>query len=170
MELQTTIQSPPVPETRSELEIQYELERGKPMPSLNHSRVQRRLTVYFDNNYGEHYEIFPELEINFTIKNAVPDLSVYPIQADNWKKDVIRRSDLPILLIEILSPRQAFDDIVEKINDIYFPAGMVSIWVVLPSAQSIMVFQPNKKPVTYSDGILKDTVSGFDVDLNFIFR
>ena len=170
MEIQTHIDSSSAQDTRNDIEIQYEQERGKPMPSLNHSKVQGRLTAYFFIHYGENFEAFPELEITFPVKNAVPDLSIYPIQADNWEKDMIRRTDMPIFLIEILSPRQAFDDIVEKVIDIYFPAGLKSVWVVLPSAQSIMVFQPNKKPVTYSEGILKDTVSGFDVDLNFIFR
>jgi Uma2 family endonuclease len=157
-------------EPRSEAEIQYELERGKPMPSVNHSLAQIRLAVSLDKNYSENFQVYPELEIAFPIKNCIPNLSIYPIEKTNWLKDSIRRKDIPLLVIEILSSRQAFDEIVEKVNDIYFPAGLKSAWVVLPSAQSIMLFKPNEKPQTYNDGILKDEASGFSVDLSSIFK
>jgi Uma2 family endonuclease len=170
MELKSDFISSYSSEPRSEAEIQYELERGKPMPSVNHSLVQIRLAVFLDKNYSEKFQVYSELEIAFPIRNCIPDLAIYPIEKTNWLKDSIRKKDMPLLVIEILSPRQAFDDIVEKINDVYFTAGLKSVWVVLPSAQSIMLFKPNEKPQTYNDGILKDEASGFEMDLSYIFK
>ena len=75
----------------------------------------------------------------------------------------------PLLAIEILSPKQGFDDLVEKIQDIYFPAGVLSAWIVVPSAESVVLFKPNQKPETFNKAIVKDTASGFELDLTLVF-
>jgi Uma2 family endonuclease len=172
MDLQTQIAHNSTTESlepRSALEIQYELERDKPMPSLNHAKVQARLTVELTLTYRSEYDILPELSINFPVKPATPDIAIYPKVADNWQDDIIKRTELPLLAIEILSPKQAFDDITDKIRSIYFPAGLKSAWVVLPSVQSIMIFKPNAKTRIYQSGIMRDEASGFEVDLDKIF-
>ena len=157
-------------EPRSAAEIQYELERNKPMPSLNHAKIQMRLVAHLFNAYANEYDVLPELTIAFPVKPAVPDIAIYPKVADDWKNDIIKRTELPLLAIEILSPRQVFDDIMDKINDIYFPAGLKSAWVILPSAQSVMIFTPDAaKPQLFNSGIMRDTASGFEVDLDKIF-
>jgi Uma2 family endonuclease len=156
-------------ETRSAIEIQYESERNKPMPSWNHAKVQYRLTKHLGDVYDAEFDIQPELSIDFPAKTAVPDVSIYPKVADDWDEDDVKTKRLPLLVIEILSPKQAFDDIVDKIRKIYFPAGLKSVWVVLPSAQSIMIFKPALKPQTYTSGIMRDDASGFELDLDKIF-
>ncbi len=156
-------------ELLSAAEIQYELERNKPMPSLNHARIQMRLVAHLFNAYAHEYDVLPELSIDFPVKPAVPDVSIYPITPADWQNDVIKRVDIPLLAIEILSPRQVFDDIMDKIQKIYFPAGMASVWVVLPSVQSIMIFTPNAKPQMFTSGIMHDAASGFEIDLDKIF-
>lgn len=170
MESQVISPLPELTDSRSEAAIQYEIERNKPMPSENHSKVQRRLTVQLDLNYGENYDVFPELEITFPAKNCVPDLAIYPIKPDNWVKDNIRRTDLPNLVIEILSPRQVYGDIIEKIEEIYFPAGMRSAWVVLPPNKAILLMKSDGTSQFFTSGILKDDASGFEVDLGKIFK
>jgi Uma2 family endonuclease len=172
MDFQTQIaqtETTELQEPRSAAEVQYELERNKPMPSLNHARIQARLVRQLANAYNEKYEIFSELTIDFPVKTSVPDVCIYPITPVDWENDEIKRQELPLLAIEILSPKQAFDDILDKIKKIYFPAGLKSVWVVLPSAQSMMVFKPNQRPQTYNAGLVKDDASGFEVDLDKIF-
>ena len=156
-------------EPRSAVEIQYELERNKPMPSLNHARIQASLVWLLTTNYRKEYDILSELTIDFPVKPAVPDVCIYPITPADWQNDVIKRVDIPLLAIEILSPRQIFDDIIDKIQKIYFPAGMASAWVVLPSVQSVMIFTPNAKPQMFTSGIMRDAASGFEIDLDKIF-
>lgn len=153
------------------LETQYEQERGKPMPSKNHSLLQMEIGFELKTQYGKQFDIFPELSLDLTSggQGAVPDLCIYDKTPRNWDDDVIKTKIPPLLAIEILSPRQVFDDITDKIRSIYFPAGMKSVWVVLPKVQSVMLFRPNQKTETYNQGILKDTASGFELNIDKIF-
>ncbi len=176
MQLETT--SPTTTETVSEvqptvdsLETRYEQERGKPMPSKNHSIIQGNVYFELRNQYGNQFDIFPELSLDLipNTPGAVPDICIYDKTPRNWQVDVIKTKNPPLLAIEILSPRQIFDDITDKINNIYFPAGMKSVWVVLPQIESVMLFRPNQKTETYNQGILKDTASGFELNIDKIF-
>lgn len=151
------------------LEMQYEQERGKPMPSKNHAIIQGNAYYELRNQYGNQFDVFPELSLDLTSGKAVPDLCIYEKTPRNWQVDVIKTKETPLLAIEILSPKQNFNDIVDKMNNIYFPAGMKSVWVVLPPAESIMVFKPNEKTKTYNEGILNDAASGFELNLDKIF-
>ena len=156
-------------ESRSAAEIQYELERNKPMPSLNHAIAQSRFCKELTSTYGEAFDILPELDIQFLNRKVVPDVSIYPKSKDDWHDDILVMTDLPLLAIEILTYRQPIDDIFERIHHVYFPAGLKSAWVVLPSAQSVMIFTSNAKPQTFNSGIMHDAASGFEVDLDKIF-
>ncbi|MDX2066825.1 MAG: hypothetical protein SFV55_00290 [Haliscomenobacter sp.] len=60
-----------------ESKSEYELERGKPMPNKIHSLLQRRLTVFWSNQYAEQYEVFPELTFELPEENATPDLAIF---------------------------------------------------------------------------------------------
>ena len=150
-------------------ETQYEQERGKPMPSKNHAILQGEIYYELRTQFGTQFDILPELSLDLTSGKATPDLCVYEKTPRNWQVDVIKTKETPLLAIEILSPKQNFNDIVDKMNNIYFPAGMKSVWVVLPSAQSVMIFTPNAKPRLFNSGIMQDTASGFEVDLDKIF-
>ena len=142
----------------------------KNMASKNHARIQSRLAKILSVQYDEKFDIYTEFEVELLEKRVIPDVSIYPIEPSNWKNDVVRGDTAPLLAIEILSPKQAFNDITDKIHTIYFPAGMASVWVVLPPVESIMVFKPNQKTKTFNEGILKDAASGFEVDIDKVFK
>lgn len=149
-------------------ETEYELERGKPMPSLNHSILQSRLTVVL-GRYTE-YDIPTELSLELTSGKATPDLCIYPTRVHDFFNDHIRYNEPPLLTIEILSPKQSIDDLKDKIFDIYFPAGVKSCWIVVPTLKMIAVFLPTKEVRNYIGGIVKDPVLGIEVDIKEIFR
>ncbi len=151
------------------LETQYEQERGKPMPSKNHSIIQGNVYFELRNQYGKQFDIYPELSLELTSGGAVPDICIYDKTPRDWQVDVIKTNNPPLLAIEILSPRQVFDDITDKINKVYFPAGMKSVWVILPKVESVMLFRPNEKIETYNGGIMQDTSSGFELNIDNIF-
>ena len=155
--------------TLSRLETDYEQERGKPLPSKNHSLLQMEIAFELKLQYGKQFDIYPELSLELTSCGAVPDICIYDKTPRDWQVDVIKTNIPPILAIEILSPRQVFDDITDKINKVYFPAGMKSVWVILPKVESIMLFRPNEKTETYNGGILKDPASGFELDIDKVF-
>jgi Uma2 family endonuclease len=157
-------------ETVDDLDIQYQTERGKPMPSNNHSYLQLEMGFQLKVKYNSEFDIYSELSLDLSSGNAVPDLCIYPKRQQNWQKDIIKRKDAPLLAIEILSPKQAFDDIVDKIQDIYLPAGVLSAWIVAPSAESVILYKPNEKPESFNKAIVKDSASGFELDLNLIFN
>ena len=147
-----------------------EPEIEKSMASKNHARIQSRLAKILSVQYDESFDIYTEFEVELIGKRVIPDVSIYPIEPSDWLNDVIRGNSVPLLAIEILSPRQAFNDIMDKIHNVYFPAGMKSVWVVIPPAEVIMIFKPNKKTKTFDEGVLKDAASGFDIDLGKVFR
>ena len=80
-----------------DIEKQYQKERGKPMPSKNHSRVQRRLTVILDKLLAEQYDIYPEFEIELLGKKSVPDISILPLEEPDWNNDTLRGKNPPLL-------------------------------------------------------------------------
>ena len=156
--------------TRDEYERPSEPEIEKNRTSKNHAKIQSRLAKDLGVNYDEKYDVLTEFEIELVGKKVIPDVCLLPIEPSDWKNDLIRGQDAPILAIEILSPRQAFSDITDKIYNIYFPAGVKSAWIVLPPTESVMVFTPNDDIKTIRRGIVKDETSGFEVDLAKIFK
>ncbi len=159
-----------VHETVTDIDIHYQTERGKPMPSYNHAYLQAEICFQLKVKYNSEFDILSELSLDLPSGKAVPDVCVYPKRLQNWQRDIIRQTNPPLLTIEILSPKQAFDDLVDKIQDIYFPSGVLSAWIVVPSAESLILFTPNAKPESFDKTIVKDTASGFELDLNLVFN
>ncbi len=74
-------------------------------------------------------------------KKLNPDVCAYinrPI-IPKGKNDLVKVSQMPDLVIEILSPRQAIDYLIRKINA-YFELGVKSGWLVMPSLDEVRVF------------------------------
>lgn len=146
----------------------YELERGKPMPSKNHSRLERRLGVLL-TPYEDKYDIMPELSLELPTGKATPDICLYPKMSFDWLHDEIRMTEPPVLVIEILSPKQTLDDITDKI-DIYFGAGVKSYWVVIPPFKTIHILTPDRQTFTFVSGLLKDPATGIEMSVDEIFK
>ena len=69
-----------------------------------------------------------------------------------------------------LNAKKVIPDITDKIHNVFLPVGVPSIWVILPPAESLMIFTKNQKPQTYNGGTVKDMHSGFEIDLDKIFK
>ena len=149
-------------------ETEYELERGKPMPSLNHSRLENRFSVALSRY--EQYDTFIELSLDLKSGKGTPDICLFPATPSNWLNDKIKVKEPPLLTIEILSPTQSVDELKDKIFDIYFPAGVKSCWIVVPTLKTIAVFVPKQDIRNYIGGIVKDPVFDIEVDIKEIFR
>lgn len=147
----------------------YELERGKPMPSYNHSRTELRL-VKLLLPYEEKYDFMPELSLNLASGEGVPDLCIYPKLSFDFEKDIVKMPDPPITTIEILSPKQPLDDVLKKIRETYFPGGVKSAWVVLPSLKTIHLLMPGQKNEAFTDGLLTDPVTGIQIEIGEVFK
>jgi Uma2 family endonuclease len=137
--------------------------------SVNHSRTIQRIGSYLER-YDDMYDILPELEMKLNGKPVKPDVSVYPNLSEDWDTDVIFITEPPIIAVEVLSPKQAISDITDKINNIYFPAGVQSVWIVVPLLQTVTIRTPDGKKITFSEGIIKDPATQIEMPFEQIFR
>lgn len=143
---------------------QYEIERNKPMPSLNHSILQINLGIALAV-YKEKYTLASELKLKLPPDNweSVPDISILPKTKLNFKKDVTAYTDPPLATIEILSPTQSLTDLTSK-TQAYFKYGVKSCWIVLPEFKNIYVFTSNDNYEIFKD---TDTLLDKNLDISF---
>ncbi len=152
------------------VQSEYEIERGKPIPSKNHSIVQGNIYFLLRQKYEEHYRILTEVSIMIDEKERIPDVSVYPLMDFTPGNDEIRLTTMPLVAIEILSPTQQLTDLIVK-SYRYFEAGVKSYWLVLPDLTSIYVFSaPNEYEVYAKKGILRDAQLDIELQLEDIFK
>lgn len=149
---------------------EYEIQRGKPMPSKNHSIIQRNLIFQLMLNYGNVYEIFSEISLELSYWESTPDLAIFPKMKIDFLEDEIRLTETPLCVIEILSPTQSLSDLTSKANK-YFKNGVKSCWLVLPSLRNIYVFSTITDYQIFSmNTILNDDALDIQIPLNEIFK
>jgi Uma2 family endonuclease len=135
---------------------------AKIMPSINHSFLQARIAGLFLDH--EKFTPFIELSLDasqidlsqFGLKNKelVPDVCLYEEQHQfDPFGDATKRTDMPQLVIEILSPSQGTDDIITKLKA-YFALGVKSCWLIVPANQAITIYSGPGQFETYGT---KDT-------------
>lgn len=148
----------------------YELERGKPIPSKNHSIVQSNLIFLIRKLYEDSFRVMPEIRISILDKERVPDIALYKYVAFTPGLDEIRLSEVPLCAIEILSPTQSLSELITK-SAIYFEGGVASYWLVLPDLRIIYIFSaPNEYNIFAKKALLVDDKIGIELELQEVFR
>ncbi len=137
--------------------------------SLNHSRLTYRLCILLSKFDGQ-YDVLPELELELSSGRAKPDISIFPKLSINWEDDVVRYDKPPVTAIEILAPTQAFDELTTKIRKVYFPSGVQSAWLIVPSVKAVHLFLPNQAVKILTTGTLKDDKSGIELEIEALFK
>jgi Uma2 family endonuclease len=152
------------------LQSEYELERGKPIPSKNHAIVQGNIYFLLRQKYESLYRFVTEVSILMHEKERIPDLAIYEQLEFTPGNDEVRLETPPLTAIEILSPTQNLADLIAK-SYRYFEAGVKSYWLVLPDLTSIYVFSaPNEYEVFAKKGTLKDTQLNIELELEEILK
>ncbi len=146
----------------------YELERGKPMPSKHHAKLQARLSQALLNAYEQEYDVYSELALELDTGKATPDVAIYPKTSDNWLIDEIRVAKPPLSVMEILSPTQGMKDLTDKFA-VYF-GEVKSYWVLIPNFKTIHIITPDLQVSTFVEGIAKDKATGIELSVDVIFR
>lgn len=148
----------------------YEIERNKPMPSLNHAAIQTNLATYLNYHFRKKYTILSEITLIMPEKpDAIPDLAIYPKIKLDFFEDQIAMVEMPLTAIEISSPSQSDSFIVKKINR-YFEVGVKSCWFVMPTLQAISVYSEKGKYQFFSEDMtLVDPITNIEVPLREIF-
>ena len=145
------------------------------MSSFNHSELQSHLSFLLRLSYRNQYSIFTELDFDFASGKMRPDLAIMPKRKADWLEDQIIVQEVPLTTIEILSPcdgppEQSLNSLTERIYKKHFPAGVKTVWLVVPTVQTISILLPNRQQLTFSQGQITDPVTGIQLNLNDIFE
>lgn len=70
--------------------------------------------------------------------------------AQRVPRDVFLIDGAPVLAVEILSPSDTHEDLVEKV-ELYLEAGVRVVWIIDPNWRTVTVHRPDAKPVLYND-------------------
>lgn len=119
----------------------------KPMPTLYHSRLQKRLVARIDNA-SNIYEALPELRCVLSTNSIVPDIAITRLTRLPTTNQPL--AGPPDWLIEILSPDQRTTKIITKIQTC-LEEGAQLAWLIDPLEEIILVFQPHQ-PLIISRG------------------
>ena len=145
--------------------------------SYNHSYLQAKLTsLFFIMN---EYTAFTELSLDVShleddvlrakfIDTIKPDICLYPARSLDVAEDILKMTEMPLLTIEILSPMQGVQTLLEKIK-VYFALGVQSSWLIYPSVRTVAVYSSAKAFMSYSDGDVVDETLGIRIPLSDIF-
>lgn len=147
----------------------YERERGKPLPSFNHGFVQANLITELNIRLRRTHTVTSETNLKLADQKTVPDLTVFEKRQPNMQRDILWTQEIPLTTIEILSPKQDLDSLLDK-AELFLAAGVKSCWVVIPAVGTIAVFTG---PATYrafaNGGAVVDEVLGVEIPLADIF-
>ena len=131
-----------------------------------HSAVQVNL-VYELRRLTE-YRIYTELSIVIDGVEYKPDVCAYPYRELDKKHDIVKMEELPVLAIEIVSPMQVVQKVVEKM-DVYVAAGIPSCWMVVPYPTTVTVYNSETEHI-FIDGDVHDAASHIELPLAHIFQ
>ena len=159
------------------LTIENELEESEDMGSFNHGYTQARLIVLFDR--AGQYTPITELSLDVsgidlsqfdlkTKEEMKPDICLYPKRGRSRPRDILRMTEMPLLAVEILSPKQGTYDILEKFK-VYFELGVRSCWLVDPAINTVTIYSSNDAWQTFSNNEVIDEPLGIKLPLDEIF-
>ena len=134
------------------------------MPTLNHSYICSEIMKQLLPN--ENISVLPELTL--AIGNGLtPDISIFPKEQikPNFWKDITRFEQPPLISIEIISPSQNIQDLLEKAQ-LLVNSGVKNVWTVEPFSYSIWVTNEKGTKLFHNTTIESE---GITVDFQKIF-
>ncbi len=136
------------------------------MPSFNHGAIQANLIGEFIPQ--RDFRVCSELSLELAGQPLTPDLSIYPREPLNLRHDEIRRTDPPLVVVEILSPTQGYQSVMEKV-EAYFRNGVKSCWIVSPPFHTITILRPDGTEEVVHSGVAKDPAIGLTAEVAAVF-
>jgi Uma2 family endonuclease len=147
----------------AELETEIGVEE-KEMPSLNHSYICLQIIRQLLEN--PEIEPLPELTLDID-KGLTPDICVYPKAKikPNFRRDITKFPDPPIIAIEVISASQNIQDLLIK-ADLLVAHGVKAVWTIEPFTNTIFVTTRDAEEKLTSQTV---TSEGITVDFQRIF-
>ena len=148
------------------LDIEFpEQQRSESMPSLNHSYI----CIEVIKQLLEHNNIQPLPKLTLDRDNGLtPDISVFlkkQIKPD-FLRDIVKFKEMPLIAIEIISPGQNIQDILEKANS-SVKAGVKAVWTIEPYGKTIFVTTERGDNIFHEEVV---ETEGIKVDFSKVFR
>ncbi len=139
------------------------------MPSRNHARAAHLLSVLLDR-FKDRFIVCQQLSLNLDGWQTIPDLCLYSCGSlsSDWLADEDEVTVPPVLVIEILSPKQNVQPLVDKIRE-YLRHGVQSCWLVEPTTRVVSVFPALGGSRAFAEGILRDDATGIEIPVAGIF-
>lgn len=126
--------------------------------------------VSLDYRYRKTHTVLSELNVAMPERpDTVPDIAIYPKLEIDFLHDVTAMTEMPLTVIEIVSPSQSDTEIVAKFER-YFDAGVQSCWLVMPIFQTISVYTNIRQFKFFTaDTVLTDPKTGIELTLSEVF-
>ncbi|MCU0451029.1 MAG: Uma2 family endonuclease [Bernardetiaceae bacterium] len=154
--------------TDKEVIAQYQNENlSVDIPSRNHARIWSNLVIAFAK-FRQQYTIYSQLSLNLGGKVTVPDVCLFATTSPDWAHDELEMTVPPLVVMEIQSPRQGTQELIEKFGD-YFQAGVKSCWLINPFLRGVFVRYPDGSQAVFLDGLVKDASIGVEIPFAEIF-
>ena len=149
------------------------------MGSLNHGYLQLKIGAYFltipDLTPTSEFALdtsalltLPDIELVGNATALEPDIAVFRELSIDFQNDLLKSKDTPVLVVEILSPRQGVQTLVDKFK-LYFALGIQSCWLVYPHAKAIAVYHSPSAFEMFVNGDLVDGVVNIRLSLREVF-
>jgi Uma2 family endonuclease len=136
-------------------------------PSFNHAYIGANLVVLFAKL--KVYTTLIEISLEIQGREYIPDVALYSKRKMQPSEDIIRMTEMPLLAIEVLSPKQSTQDVIDKIK-VYFENGVQSCWFINPTIHTVTVYKSFKDFTTYVEGTtLQDNSLGITMNVSEIF-
>jgi Uma2 family endonuclease len=133
----------------------------KPMPTIHHSILQKRLVRAIDQ-VASPYEAFPELRCVLAAQSVVPDVAV--ILGDRVPLDNVPVQGAPDWIIEILSPDQSTTKLITKIQTCLAEGTQLG-WLLDADEAVIMVFEPDRPLALISGDAIVPVLANIDLQI-----
>jgi len=126
--------------------------------SFNHSLLQAKLASLFFSLKQFKSAIKLSLDVSklgelspLNASEALePDVCVYPNTiTPDYESNILKMSEMPLLAIEILSPKQSLEELLDKFK-IYFALGIKSCWLVIPPLESVTVYSSDNRSKSFA--------------------
>ena len=139
------------------------------MPDMIHGSVQANLTFELKLRYRTEFRIASEVALATSPVGTTPDVVGFPASILDFENRPARQTTPPLLCIEIQSPSQSTEEMVDK-TEIYFRFGVKSCWIVVPAIRAVLVYdRPGHYTFFHADDALRDETLGLELPLGLVF-
>lgn len=153
-----------------------EEEEVEDMGSYNHSTVQANLAFVFKQlgNYSVAIELSLDSssldKTRYNVKDElIPDVCIYPKRDLSIPFDILKMDEMPLLVVEVLSPRQFIASLLEKFRA-YFALGIISCWLVEPTTRTVHVYTSMTQWQTFTVAdVIHDPALNIDIPCAEVF-